>query len=518
MARSHVKLASSLAQLERLQNEGRRVFRSDEFSRLHRERLIKQGFVREVIKGWLISSSPDADANDTTPWHASFWEFCTSYCTNRFGEAWHLSPEQSLLIHAERTAIPQQVIIHSTKGSNNRVELLFNTSMYDLKRKEMPPEADLVTRGGLRLYVPEAALVKVPDAFFTRNPLEARVVLSGIRNATGLLERLLDGSHSIAAGRLAGGLRQLGRNSEADEILTVMKRVGYDVRETDPFEQTQSFKSAHRAQAPIVARLQSMWEAVRDSVIAAFPEAPGLPRNHGAYLSYVDEIYLSDAYHSLSIEGYRVTPELIRRVQAGDWDPLGSVDDRHTRDALAAFGYWHAFQRVRNIVAEIIRGAKPADAVRSTHQDWFREMFMPFVAAGMFEDSLLAGYRNHAVFLRGSRHVPPRWEAVVDAMPAMFDLLEREPEPSVRAVLGHWLFGYVHPYMDGNGRLARFLMNTMLASGGYPWTIIRVEDRNAYLAALEDASIRQDIEPFAKFVAEQVLRSMEESTGQRDRN
>ena len=131
---------------------------------------------------------------------------------------------------------------------------------------------------------------------------------------------------------------------------------------------------------------------------------------------------------------------------------------------------------------------------------------------------MLAGYRNQAVFLRGSRHVPPRSEAVVDAMPAMFDLLEREPEPSVRAVLGHWLFGYVHPYMDGNGRMARFLMNTMLASGGYPWTIIRVEDRNAYLAALEDASIRQDIEPFAKFVAEQVLRSMEESTGQRDQN
>ena len=101
-------------------------------------------------------------------------------------------------------------------------------------------------------------------------------------------------------------------------------------------------------------------------------------------------------------------------------------------------------------------------------------------------------------------------------MPAMFDMLESEPEPSVRAVLGHWLFGYVHPYMDGNGRMARFLMNTMLASGGYPRTIIRVEDRNAYLAALEDASVRQDIEPFARFVAEQVLRSMEESAGHRD--
>ena len=89
-------------------------------------------------------------------------------------------------------------------------------------------------------------------------------------------------------------------------------------------------------------------------------------------------------------------------------------------------------------------------------------------------------------------------------MPVFFDLLEKEPDSSVRAVLGHWLLGYVHPYPDGNGRVARFLMNVMLASGGYPWTIIRVEDRDDYLAALDRASIDMDIKPFTQFVAERV--------------
>jgi Fic family protein len=107
--------------------------------------------------------------------------------------------------------------------------------------------------------------------------------------------------------------------------------------------------------------------------------------------------------------------------------------------------------------------------------------------------------------------VPPRWEAVRDALPSLFDLIEQEPEPGVRAVLGHWLFGYIHPYPDGNGRMARFLMNAMLASGGYPWTVVRVEDRDGYLAALDRASIDMDIAPFAGFIAERVRWSMQQA-------
>jgi hypothetical protein len=52
-------------------------------------------------------------------------------------------------------------------------------------------------------------------------------------------------------------------------------------------------------------------------------------------------------------------------------------------------------------------------------------------------------------------------------------------------------------------------MNVMLAAGGYPWTVIRVEDRDAYLAALELASVESDIRPFADFLAERVRWSLE---------
>ena len=105
---------------------------------------------------------------------------------------------------------------------------------------------------------------------------------------------------------------------------------------------------------------------------------------------------------------------------------------------------------------------------------------------------------------RASRHVPPPHEAVNDAMETLLDSLENEPEPIVRAVLGHWLFGFIHPYTDGNGRMARFLMNVMMASGGYPWTIVRTARRKQYLAVLDAASVGQDILPFANFIREEM--------------
>lgn len=86
-------------------------------------------------------------------------------------------------------------------------------------------------------------------------------------------------------------------------------------------------------------------------------------------------------------------------------------------------------------------------------------------------------------------------------MPAFFYLLREEAHPAVRVVLGHFFFVYIHPYMDGNGRIGRLLMNVMLASGGYPWTVVPVGDRNAYMNALELASGGEDIFPFANFIA-----------------
>ena len=509
MVAPHEKLAASLAVLQNLQRD-RRVFRSTEFTRVHRERLVKNGFLLEVAKGWLVSTSPGTAKGDSTPWYASFWEFCTRYATDRFDDAWCLSPEQSLLLHGENNAIPPQVILCSPNGTNNTIKLPFGTSIYDLKQR-LPAVSELVVRDGLRLFSPVAALVRVPEAFFAGNPVETQMALSQIKDASELLTLILENGRSVVAGRLAGAFRHMGRTALADDIIATMKAAGYDIREKDPFAPDQTFVPLKRTTPPIVKRLNTLWEMAHQTIIDAFPEPPGLPAMPDGYLAFVDDIYTSDAYHSLSIEGYRVSPDLIERVSSGVWNPQANRGDAESKNALAARGYWQSFQLVKKTVGKVLVGENPGTLMRTAHREWYRELFQPFVMAGIIPASTLAGYRRNPVYLRGSRYVPPRADIVPDAMDTFFDLLEKEPSSAVRAILGHWLFGYIHPYPDGNGRMARFVMNVSLAAGGYPWTIIRTEDRDAYLEALDCASINLDIGPFAAYVAGRVKWSMVEA-------
>ena len=505
MAEAHLKLADSLQILHDMQADGHRVFRTSELSRTHLQRLLRAGFLQRPVKGWVISSGPAALPYDSTPWFASFWEFCARYCETRFGDDWLLSPEQSLLLHAGHAAIPRQLVVHSPKGKNNTLALPFDTSLYDLKQPRALPAEARTELDGLRLYSISAALVKAPPAFYRRFPAETQAALAQLRHPDLLLRRLLDDGHPVAAGRLAGVFRRLDDGAFADQIKAAMAAAGYEVRETDPFDAAQQFTRFATPATPIEARLRSLWSGFRNAALETMPPAPGLPEQPADYLRAVDRAYVEDAYHSLSIEDYRVTRELVAREQSNSRLPnlreLG-------RDVLAVRGYWRAFRQVRTNVAAIIAGEPPGSLAHRVHQEWRRRLFKPSVEAQLLQPRDLAGYRNGAVYLRGSRHLPPRWEAVRAAMPVLFELLEQEPEAAVRAVLGHFLFGYIHPYPDGNGRIARFLMNAMLASGGYPWTVIRVDNRADYMAALETASVESNIKPFAQFIGAQVRRTM----------
>jgi len=497
------KLAESLAVLKELQDEGIVAIRTKNMTRTHRERLVKNGFIKEVMKGWYIPVRPEEPTGESTAWYALFWGFCSDYLKSRFGNQWCLSPEQSLRIHSGNWNVPNQLFVRAPKGGNKPMSLLYETSIMDV-RLNLPDRNDIEIKEDIRIMSLAAALISCASAYYSNNAVEARIALSMISDASEILHKLLEGGHSTVAGRLAGAFRNIGKNVIADNIIEAMRAAGYNLTENDPFKEKPAIIFSERELSPYVNRIRMHWADMRGIVLKNFPQVPLVRQKTDEYLKHVDEIYLTDAYHSLSIEGYRVSEELIERVRSGSWDPETSRKDKEYADALAARGYWQAFQAVKKSLIKILNKTSPGEVVSNDHSIWYRELFAPSVGAGLIGASDLAGYRNQPVFIRKSMHVPPRHEAVRDLMPAFFSFLKDEENPAVKAVLGHFFFVYIHPYVDGNGRMGRFLMNVMLASGGYPWTVIPLETRNDYMATLEEASVRKNIAPFSRFLADLV--------------
>ena len=513
------RLANALISLKSLQDSGRTVLRTSELSRDDRESLVGAGFLNPVIKGWYMPSRPGESAGETTSWYASANDFTARYCEDRFGAQWCVGADHSIRLHAGNTAWPTQVVVNAPAGGNSVVKLPAGHSILDYKAKDFPASGKRTSVGGLRAMSLEHALVRVSESFYRTYSRDAHIALLGLKDGSVLVRQLLAGNHSVIAGRLAGALRACSQDAIADDILFTMRSVGHTVSETNPFLDPPLTLKMIRGESPYVTRIRLMWESMRGDVIAAFPPAPGMPAAPALYMAAVKDSYARDAYNSLSIEGYRVTNELVERVASGGWNPAKSEADEQSRDAMAARGYYLSRIEVEASIGRILTGANAGIVASRDHRTWYRELFAPSVAAGLVKVQDLAGYRAHQVFIRNAAHVPPPVEAVRDMMPALFHLLESEPQACVRAVLGHFVFVFTHPYPDGNGRLGRFLMNAMMASGGYPWTVIELERRSEYMAALDQASSRENIVPFAEFVASSMRREADRiKAGQRRAN
>lgn len=408
------------------------------------------------------------------------------------------------------------MVISKAKGSQ-KLNLPFGTSLLIYQDSNLFPVGRNRVNGLWIMDLP-TSLCRAAPLFYRQKAVEAELALRMARDASDILRVLLEEGAIASAGRLAGAYQFLDDLPMAERIVKGMSSGGYAVKPVNPFVNAAPFLSSGiRIQSPYVARIESLWKTMRGDVMDVFPVAPGMPDDHSDYLRRIDEIYVNDACNSLSIEGYQVTPELIEKIRDGRWDPDDNENDRQHRNALAAKGYNLAFKAVKESIRKIIAGAEPAEVIAVDHRDWYSRMFSPSVQAGILKPSDLAGYRNHPVYIRGSRYVPLPQTAIVDSMETLFRLIAGEPHAGVRAVLGHFIFVFIHPYPDGNGRIGRFLMNALLASGGYPWTVIRLERRNHYLSALEEASTAGNVSALSRFIADEMAQgtSVEEHTPDR---
>ncbi len=499
----HDRLADSLVRLRPVLNEG--IYRTGGIPRRDFERIQRAGYLAEIINGWYHVTNPAAPIG-ASDWQGHFWPFLRQYLTDRFGDRYCLAVQSSLLIHAGLTKVPEQTLVLIDRPHGKRIDLPHGCSLLSYEEKS-GLAAQVSVLNGIRVMPLEVALSRAPEGFFRTSPLEAASILATIADPSAIIRVLIETGAPIFGGRVAGAFRHIGRDDFADRIMQSLRGARLEPIESNPFDRAIPIIGSQRVRSPHVARIQMMWAAMREPVIDAFEVTPGIPSDIASYLDRIEQISRLDAYHSLSIEGYKVDAALIERVRAGAFDPDKMEQERQNRDALAARGYYEASLEVRKSIEKILRGAPPSELIRVAHHDWFRAMFAVAVRAGLHEASELAGYRGHQVYINGSNHLPLPSDVVVDAMEALFDLIAKEEHPAVRAVLGHFIFVFIHPYGDGNGRIGRFMMNALFASGGYPWTIVHLDTRSRYMQSLERASTKSVIDEFAATIASEMERT-----------
>ncbi len=123
-------------------------------------------------------------------------------------------------------------------------------------------------------------------------------------------------------------------------------------------------------------------------------------------------------------------------------------------------------------------------------------------------------YRRVPVYIRGSLHVPPNWIKVPDLMQRFADRFREQPpgEHPVRwAALAHIELAGIHPFVDGNGRASRLVVNWLLMREGWPPALYTMTERQEYLDALEEAQYHGQPDRFVHVTAQAVQFMMDRS-------
>ena len=114
-------------------------------------------------------------------------------------------------------------------------------------------------------------------------------------------------------------------------------------------------------------------------------------------------------------------------------------------------------------------------------------------------------YRNNAVYISGSKHIPPQPYLVSEKMEELMFWYNNESKnihPVEKAAILHGEFVSIHPFIDGNGRTARLLLNFELMKNNYPAIIIEIEEREKYFDALEVGNLSGNWDKFTDFIKE----------------
>ena len=226
-------------------------------------------------------------------------------------------------------------------------------------------------------------------------------------------------------------------------------------------------------------------DSLKNKLDAQRPLSPSIVKN------LQEDLILRWTYHSNAIEGNTLTLLETKVVLEGI-----TVGGKALREHFEAINHRNAIYYVE----DIIKKEEPFSEwqIRNIHQLILKNI----------DDDNAGRYRQQNVLISGATNTPLDYTLLNDKMAQFIDWYNTEADlmhPIARAAKVHADFVGIHPFIDGNGRTSRLLMNLELMKAGYPPCLITVENRLAYYEALDQWMASGQTEFFNQLVADAVL-------------
>ena len=202
--------------------------------------------------------------------------------------------------------------------------------------------------------------------------------------------------------------------------------------------------------------------------------------------SYEKDFELKFTHHSTAIEGNTLTL-METKVVLEDGVSIGG---KELREIYEVVNQKKAYEYVKKCIAQ---------------QKTLDENIVKDLHALLTENIIVGGiYRNQEVRISGAGFTPPAGNEMYLQIKGFYEELNQQSDlnPIELAAWTHAEFVRIHPFIDGNGRTSRLLMNYQLLSKGFLPVSIAKENRLEYYNALEEYAVHSNLQPFANLVAE----------------
>lgn len=206
-----------------------------------------------------------------------------------------------------------------------------------------------------------------------------------------------------------------------------------------------------------------------------------------------EDLIVRWTYHSNAIEGNTLTLRETKVALEGI-----TIGGKSLREHLEAVNHRDAIL----LLEDLVQKTEPLT-------EWTIKCLHQLIIKGIDDDN--AGrYRTINVRIAGASHLPPDQVRVPELMERFIAWYQEEApslHPVERAARVHSDFVKIHPFVDGNGRTSRLLMNMELMKAGYPAAVLPVEKRLAYYEALDQDHAQNIRRPFLELISEVVQES-----------